>query len=124
VSTHDGVVRSQPGVPDPGALSREYLEGYLVLPLAIADGRPRVAVAGTPDPQALDDLARLFDAIPEVVAVEEERLRDAIRRALDQSPSVLELVDAPDNGLERDETGQELLADARDLATQPRLCAT
>jgi hypothetical protein len=34
--------------------------------------------------------------MPEVVSVEEEPLRDAIRRALDQSASVLEPVDAPD----------------------------
>jgi type II secretory ATPase GspE/PulE/Tfp pilus assembly ATPase PilB-like protein len=109
----------RPAFPIPEALSREYLEGYLVLPLTVADGRLRVAAAGEPDPQALDDLERLFAATPEVVPVEEERLRDAIRRALDQSASVLELVDAPDSTVGSDEAGQELLADARDLATQP-----
>jgi len=109
----------QPAFPIPEALSREYLEGYLVLPLAIAEGRLSVAAAGEPDPQALDDLARLFDAEPDVLPVDEDRLRDAIRRALDQSASVLELVDQVDGMLGGADAGQELLADVRDLATQP-----
>jgi general secretion pathway protein E len=114
--TDDGL---RPAIPIPGALSREYLENYLVLPLSVDQGRVRVAAAGDPDPQALDDLALLFDADPEVVLVEELALRDAIRRAMDDNTRVVELVDGADSVAGLSAQSDDLLADVRDLATQP-----
>jgi general secretion pathway protein E len=108
-----------PTFPIPAALSREYLENYLVLPLAVVDGRLKVAAAGEPDPQALDDLALLFEAEPDVISADEGDLRDAIRRAMDASATLVELVDgAPDSPGDGD-TLDDLLADVRDLANQP-----
>jgi general secretion pathway protein E len=108
----------RPAFPLPDALSREYLENFLVLPLSLRDGRLRVAAAGDPDPQALDDLALLFDAEPHVVPVDEVELRDAIRRAMDENTRVVDLLGA-DDAPDAPGGSDDLLADVRDLATQP-----
>jgi type II secretory ATPase GspE/PulE/Tfp pilus assembly ATPase PilB-like protein len=109
----------RPTFPLPEALSREYLENYLILPLALAGGRVRVAAAGEPDPQALDDLAILFDAQPDVIPVDEALLRDAIRRAMDENTRVVELLDPGEAAAGLPNGSDDLLADVRDLATQP-----
>src|SRR5687767_9791133 len=63
------------------ALSSDYLEQYGVLPLRQHADR---VIAATwlerVDPQALDDLALLFDARIELVRAPEHELRTAIRR--------------------------------------------
>jgi hypothetical protein len=109
----------RPAFPLPDALSREYLENYLLLPLSLHEGRLVVAAGGEPDPQALDDLALLFDARPELVAVDEALLREAIRRAMDDNTRVVELLDPGDAAAGLPNGSDDLLADVRDLATQP-----
>jgi type II secretory ATPase GspE/PulE/Tfp pilus assembly ATPase PilB-like protein len=109
----------RPEFPLPDALSREYLEGYRVLPLALVNGRLKVAAAGEPDPQALDDLALLFQAEPEVVPVDEAVLSEAIRRAVDDSTHVVEVLADGEPAPGGAGPPDELLADVRDLASQP-----
>ncbi len=63
-------------------LNPAYLEYYGLLPLAMHEGRFRVATwLDTPDAQALDDLALLFDAELELVQQPEEDVRAEIRRS-------------------------------------------
>jgi general secretion pathway protein E len=62
------------------ALSAEYLEEHQLLPIARANGTVIVAHGKTPDPQALAELARLFDARVELVQVPEEELLTGVRR--------------------------------------------
>lgn len=110
---------ARPQVQIPEALSREYLEQSLVLPLELSEGTLRVAVAGDPDPQVLDDLALLFAAEVETVPVDEDALRHAIRRAMDESATMVELVDVAPSVEGNLEEADEILADVRDLANQP-----
>jgi type II secretory ATPase GspE/PulE/Tfp pilus assembly ATPase PilB-like protein len=110
----------KPTLPPHEALSRDYLEANRVLPLALEGGRLRVAACGEPEPHVLDDLFGLYGAEVELVPVEEEALRDAVRRWFAASESVVELV----RDL-RDEVGPESSeedvapADVRELAKQP-----
>jgi type II secretion system protein E len=69
----------EPLSPD---LSAAYLEHHGVLPLDRAEGRLRVGSwrSEAPDPQVLDDLRLLAGCPVEVVPVEEEEARAAIRR--------------------------------------------
>lgn len=98
----------------------EYLTYYRILPLDLDAQRLRVAVAGEPHSDAMEDLERSYGVPLELVAVEEPELREAIRHAFAASESVVELVrdlnaDPRGDGV----TGDEPLADARDLASQP-----
>ena len=62
-------------------LSAEYLEQYAVLPIAVQEGEVTVATwLEQVDPQALDDLALLFDARVVLVAYPEHDVRAAIRK--------------------------------------------
>jgi type II secretory ATPase GspE/PulE/Tfp pilus assembly ATPase PilB-like protein len=62
-------------------LSAGYLEHHGLLPVDLQDGRCRVATwLEKPDVQALDDLRLLFGRELEMVRVDEEDLRAAIRR--------------------------------------------
>ena len=63
------------------ALSADYLEHHALLPLRRAGDRVVTATwIERVDPQALDDLALLFDARIEIVRAPEHELRTAIRR--------------------------------------------
>jgi general secretion pathway protein E len=63
-------------------LTAAYLEHYGVLPLESEGGRCRVATwHAAPDPQALDDLALVFEAELELVQQPEDEIRQAIQRA-------------------------------------------
>jgi hypothetical protein len=62
----------------------EYLEYFGILPIAVVDDRLHVAVAGSPCPEVLSDLATAFEAQVEVEPVERDLLEDGIRRAYAQ----------------------------------------
>ncbi len=79
-----------------------------------------MAVAGDPDPDALEDLAESYGVPVEIVPVPEDDLRDAIRRTFAAAESVVELVRdlAAETG-PAGEVGESALTDVRDLANQP-----
>jgi general secretion pathway protein E len=107
-------------LPVAESFAAEYLEYYRMLPLELTADSLRVAVAGEPNSEALDDLRDSYGLALELVPVDEEQLRDAIRQTFAASESVLELVrdlsaGAPSLG----EAVDDQLADVRDLANQP-----
>ena len=107
-------------LPITDSFAAEYLEYYRFLPLEVTADHVRVAVAGEPHPEAMQDLADSFGLPLELVPVAEDELRDAIRRTFSASASVVELVRdlSADLGAAGD-PADEPLADARDLANQP-----
>ncbi len=115
--SHTGL---QTKLPVAESFTAEYLEYYRMLPLECAGERLRVAVAGEPNADALDDLHESYGLPLEVIPVDADELREAIRRTFAASASVLELVKdlSADIGAQV-EAGDEPLADARDLANQP-----
>jgi type II secretory ATPase GspE/PulE/Tfp pilus assembly ATPase PilB-like protein len=98
----------------------QYLEFNGVLPLEIVDSRLRVAVAGEPAVEVLDDLEVSYGVPLECVPVTREELSDGIRRAFAAAESVIELVRDLDGTLgDAADTAEAPLADARDLINQP-----
>ncbi len=79
-------------LPLPDSFESGYLEFNNILPLELADGRLRVAAAGEPAPEVLDDLELSFGLPLELVAVTREELLDGIRRVYAAAESVVELV--------------------------------
>ena len=109
-----------PKLPITESFAAEYLEYYRMLPLEIAADHLRVAIAGEPNAEALDDLRDSYGVPLELVPVGEEEIRDAIRQIFAASESVLELVrDLSTSVAPAGEIGDEQLADVRDLANQP-----
>jgi general secretion pathway protein E len=112
--------RPDPKLPIAEAFASEYLEYYRMLPLELANGQMRVAVAGEPHAQAIEDLHVTYGVPIEVVPVSEEELLEAIRRTFAAAESVVELV--RDLNVEPDaagDTGDDGMTDVRDLANQP-----
>ncbi|HEU4648247.1 MAG TPA: GspE/PulE family protein [Gemmatimonadales bacterium] len=110
----------QTKLPVAESFAAEYLEYYRMLPLECTATHVRVAVAGEPHAEALDDLADSYGLPVEVVAVAPDALRDAIRQTFAASESVVELVKDLNADLgHAGEGSDEPLADARDLANQP-----
>ena len=102
------------------AFEAEYLEYNGILPLEIAGDRLRVAVAGEPAVEVLEDLESSFAAPLELIPVTREELQDAIRRTFAAAESVVELVRDLDGVLGPDAASADAgLVDARDLANQP-----
>jgi general secretion pathway protein E len=110
-------LRTQLPVTD--AFAEEYLTYHQVLPLEVREGRVRVALAGDPDPDVLDDLARTYDATVERCDVAPDVLLEAIRLTYAAADSVVELV--RDLGAVGDGEPAEDGAptDARAAASQP-----
>lgn len=107
-------------LPLPDAFEATYLEYNGILPLEVVDDRLRVAVAGEPAVEVLDDLEMSFGVALELVFVTPETLHDGIRRAYAAAESVVELVRDLDGQLCTSADGlQTPLIDARDLANQP-----
>ena len=107
-------------LPIAEAFSSEYLAYYRMLPLEITAEHLRVAVAGDPHDEALEDLRDFYGQPLEVVPVGEEELQDAIRQTFAASESVIELVRDLSAGADPlAEVDDEQLADVRDLANQP-----
>jgi general secretion pathway protein E len=96
-----------------------YLEYNGILPLEISGDRLRVAVAGEPAIEVLDDLELSFGAQLDLVPVTRDVLQDGIRRAYAAAESVVELVRDLDGVVGATGEPDAPLADARDLANQP-----
>jgi type II secretory ATPase GspE/PulE/Tfp pilus assembly ATPase PilB-like protein len=102
------------------AFEAVYLEQWGILPLEVDGDRLRVAAVGDPAPEVLEDLALSYDLPLELVAVSRDELLEGIRRTYAAAESVVELVRDLDAELGHpDDTGEDGLADARDLANQP-----
>jgi general secretion pathway protein E len=110
----------QSRLPLPDAFEAIYLEANGIFPLEVAAGRLRVAVAGEPPVEVLDDLELTYDAPLELVPVPREELTDAIRRTYAAAETVIELVRDLDAEMDpSSDVGDTLAADTRDLANQP-----
>ncbi|MEK7668871.1 MAG: GspE/PulE family protein [Gemmatimonadota bacterium] len=96
-----------------------YLEFNGVLPLEIAGERLRVAVAGEPAPEVLDDLELSFGLPLELVSVTAAELSDAIRRTFGAADTVVELIRDLGETLDAGGESEAPVADARDLINQP-----
>src|SRR6266550_1784549 len=109
-----------PTLPITESFDAAYLEEWGILPLAIAGDRLRVAVAGDPAPEVLEDLEVSFGVALELVPVGREDLLAAIRRTYAAAESVVELVRDLDAALDPTPDGPgDGPTDARDLANQP-----
>ncbi len=107
-------------LPLPDSFEAGYLEFNGIFPLDVADERLRVAVAGEPAIEVLDDLDVTYGVPLELVPVSRDILVDAIRRMYAAAESVVELVrDLDDDLAAGADAGDGMLADARDLANQP-----
>jgi type II secretory ATPase GspE/PulE/Tfp pilus assembly ATPase PilB-like protein len=108
-------------LPIPESFSAEYLEYYRFLPLELTTSGLRVAVAGEPHAEAMDDLQRSYNgAALELVTVSADELQAAIRQTYSAAESMVELVRDlnADLSLEAGPT-DESTTDIRDLANQP-----
>jgi general secretion pathway protein E len=114
------VTALQPKLPIAQTFDAEYLEHWGVLPLEIAGDRLRVAAAGEPAVEVLEDLETSFGLGVELVPVDRDALLDSIRRTYAAAESVVELVKDLDGTIAGDsQSSDESLADARGLANQP-----
>ena len=109
----------QSRLPVSESFAQEYLEYYRFLPLEVTSDRLRVAVAGAPHAEAMQDLKQSYGLPLELVPVTEAELREAIRATFSASATVVELVRDLTTELGGTEPLDEPLADARDLANQP-----
>jgi len=110
----------RPRLPITESFESAYLEYWGILPLELADGRLRVAAAGEPAVEVLDDLVASYGAPVELVPVSRDELVESVRRMFSAAESVVELV--KDLETEMGPTGANDdggTADARDLANQP-----
>jgi general secretion pathway protein E len=107
-------------LPITESFSPEYLEYYRLLPLDLTDQGLRVAVAGEPHAEALEDLRTSYGVPLELIAVTADELEAAIRQTFAAAESVMELVRdlGADLALETDRV-DEAMTDVRDLANQP-----
>ena len=97
-----------------------YLEYYGILPLDIEGDRLRVATDRQPAAEVLEDLEQSFGTSVELVLVSPEELLESIRRTFAAAESVVELIKDLDAELgPAADSGDDQLADARDLANQP-----
>jgi len=109
----------QPKLPIAETFEADYLEQWQILPLEIAADRLRVAVAGEPAVEVLEDLELSFGLALELVPVPSDELLAAIRRTFAASESMVELVKDLDAQVDGEgDAAQETFADARDLANQ------
>lgn len=107
-------------LPITESFSPEYLEYYRLLPLDLTEQSLRVAVAGEPHDEALEDLRTSYGVPLEVIAVTADELQAAIRQTFAAAEPVVELVRdlSADLTLETDRA-DEAATDMRDLANQP-----
>ncbi len=110
----------QSKLPIAETFEAEYLEYYRMLPLEVVSDRLRVAIAGEPNAEAIEDLRLSYGVGVELVPVEEEALKDAIRSTFAASESVVELVRDLTADLDGTvDAGDDATTDVRDLANQP-----
>ena len=109
----------QSSLPIAESFAAEYLEYYRFLPLALEEGRLRVAVAGPQNADALRDLEESFGTPLDLVETDPAELLASIRQLFSAAASVVEMVrDLGDTGIDGASDPTEL-ADVRDLANQP-----
>jgi general secretion pathway protein E len=106
-------------LPLPESFQAEYLEYNGILPLEITGDRLRVAVAGDPAIEVLDDLEMSFGLQLDLLPVAASDLHDGIRRAFSAAESVVELVRDLNDTITADGDTDAPYVDARDLANQP-----
>lgn len=109
----------QSTLPLAESFSAEYLEYYRILPLEVTPSGLRVAIAGEPRPEVLDDLRASFALELDLVAVELPDLLDGIRRSFGAGESVVELIRDLSNAFADPDDEAGLLTDVRTLASQP-----
>src|SRR4051794_8285484 len=110
----------QTKLPVTDAFAAEYLTYYRMLPLELTADNLRVAVAGVPHEEALEDLRDSYGLPVEIVPVGEDELHEAIRQTFAASESVVELVRDLSAGIDpASDSTTEGLADVRDLVNQP-----
>ncbi len=110
----------QSRLPLADAFQALYLEANGIFPIELAEGRLRVAIAGDPPIEALDDLELTYEAPLELVHVSHDELTDAIHHAYATAESVIELVrdlEGEFGGVGEGADGAAM--DIRDLANQP-----
>ncbi len=113
------LIALQTQLPITEAFRQEYLEYYQMLPLEVQEGRLRVAITGSPNVDALEDLRQSYGAEVELVPVDAGDLEDAIRRTFAAAESMVELVRDLDASLGGAvDPGDDQLADVRTLANQ------
>jgi len=107
-------------LPIAESFAAEYLEYYRLLPLELTEHGLRVAIAGEPQEEALDDLRTSYGASLELIPVTDEELQTAIRQTFAAAESVVELVRdlSADASLESGRA-DDAPTDVRDLANQP-----
>ena len=109
-----------PMLPITDTFEAPYLEYNRILPLEVRGNRLRVAVAGEPSLEVLEDLELSFGVPLELVPVPDDALLEGIRRTFAASESVVELVKDLDADLGSVTDSADVgLADARDIANQP-----
>jgi general secretion pathway protein E len=112
----------QSKLPLPDAFEAVYLEANGVFPLEILGDRVRVAVAGAPAVEVVDEIERTYDASVDLVPVAREDLVDAIRRTYAAAESVVELIRDLDAEVRLGGGGGDAsdapFADVRDLINQ------
>jgi len=107
-------------LPIAESFKEEYLQFYRLLPLEIRDDRLRVAHAGVPNAEALEDLELSYGVPLTLEEVPESELKEAIRQVFAASASTVELVRDLDGELgAAADSGESPLADVRGLANQP-----
>ena len=111
------MLHSQLSLPD--SFEACYLEYNRVFPLETTETHVRVAIAGDPDPDVIDELQRAFGRAVELVPVSDEDLADGIRRAYSAAESMVEVVNDLRGGEAFSGNDDRELADARNLASQP-----
>jgi general secretion pathway protein E len=111
------IVRS--ALPLTESFRPEYLRYYGILPLEISGNRLRVAVAGTPDEDVLEDLRQSYQMELEFVPASTADLEDGIRLTFSTAESVVELVRDLESSIVDQGRGAGGVEDARDLANQP-----
>jgi general secretion pathway protein E len=97
-----------------------YLEQWGILPLEVDGERLRVAAAGEPAVEVLEDLEQSYGVPLDLVQVSREELLEGIRRTYAAAESVVELVRDLDAELGTDApSGEDRFTDVRGLANQP-----
>jgi general secretion pathway protein E len=105
--------------PVASLLPREYVEEQRLLPLEREEGRLVVACSGTPDPQALAEIAALYGAAVVLRPMEEAELQAAIRQAMGGEATAAAMVAELLAGESASASDSELPAhDLKELANQ------
>jgi general secretion pathway protein E len=108
-----------PSLPITDWFRPEYLEYYGVLPIEVCDGALRVAAAGKPVREVLEDLERTFGAPVALVDATPEDITESVRLLFSAAESTGALVRSLDDEATYTHGADVVEADARDLANQP-----